>query len=412
MRQTGNSEAVRRITESKVSLTAIRPAREVIKELDGELVLTHSGPPLDKERGIPVVMQGAFIAGILLEGWADSAKEAETMLRSGRITLLANQDLNAVAPGAGVITPGMSVAVITNKTWQKEAYVPTHEGAGEVMRFGGCSTPVLDRLSWVEKVFNPALQLVLEKEGFIELNSLMGLALKMGDELHSRNIASTLLFQQVMLSKISRSLSSYKRLEEILQFLLINNNQFFLNYGMGAAKAMLMAAEEVLDSTIVTAMGISNRFGIKVAGQECWFTGELPELVQAGYLKDYTAKDAGAVLGDSTIMEALGLGVAGLAGAPGLWKTLGIKNLQEALIYKEGLEQICLGQWEDFELPQTGYSKMPAGIDCNLVAENQVTPHIGVAFGHSQLGKGLITGVGIFKTPLKPYLQASNKGGK
>ena len=411
MSNTINCYAAYRIMASKVSLTSIRLAKEVIKELNNGLVLTHSGPPLDMENEIPSVMRGGFIAGILFEGWAESVPQAESMLKSGHISFLSNQDFNIVAPGTGVISPSMSLAVFTNETYQRDAYVPTHEGAGKVMRFGGYSTHVLDRIRWVEKVFNPALKFVLEKEGPILINELMSLALKTGDELHSRNITSTLLFQQKLLTRISFSLSSYNKLDEILQFLLVNNNQFFLNYGMGAAKAMLMAADGVENSTIVTSMGISNRFGIKVAGQKRWFTGNLPELVKVGYLRGYTVQDAGAVIGDSIIMETLGLGITALAGAPGLWKMLSIKDFSEALTYKDSMDQICVGRWDQFILPQIEQGNMPLGIDCNLVASKGITPYLGVAFGHKRIGKGIITGVGIFKAPLEPYLQVIGKGG-
>lgn len=411
MHEAVNREAVSKIKASRVSLTAVKPAKEVIPELAEGMVLTHSGPPLDPEREVPVVIQGGFIAGILFEGWAHSFEEAKALLESGSIRFVANQDLNAVAPGAGVITPNMSVALVRNDTFDKTVFVPTHEGTGEVMRFGGCSSFVLERLHWVDEVFNPALHAVLEREGPLELNSIMALALKMGDELHSRNIASTLLFQQAFFERISRSLADCKRFDEIMQFLLINNYQFFLNYGMGAAKAMLRAAEGIRGSTIVTAMGISNRFGIKVAGSDDWFTGELPELIQAGYLESFEKGDSATVLGDSTIMEALGLGIAGLAGAPGLWKRLGISSFREALVYKEKLEQVCLDLWEDFELLQASHGKMPLGIDCCRVVASGVTPYIGVAFGHRELGKGLVTGVGIFRTPLEPYRLACAKGG-
>ena len=85
---------------------------------------------------------------------------------------------------------------------------------------------------------------------------------------------------------------------------------------MAMGKAILDPARGVTGSSIVTAMCRNGTdFGIRVAGLgERWFTApvEMPQ----GLIPGYSEADANPDIGDSAILEAVGLGAFAMAAAP------------------------------------------------------------------------------------------------
>src|SRR3954447_7788377 len=117
------------------------------------------------------------------------------------------------------------------------------------------------------------------------------------------------------------------RLDRVMRFLTRNNDQFFLNLAMGAAKAAADAAHGVPDSSLVTAIARNGvELGVRVSGLgDGWYTGPA-DLVQGLYFPGYTAADACRDIGDSAIMETAGLGGMALATAPALGPFLGLAD--------------------------------------------------------------------------------------
>ena len=164
------------------------PAREALGLGDA---LLHAGPPIAWERMCP--MRGAVKGAIQFEGWARTPADAERLAASGEIAFAPCHSRGAVGPMAGVISPGTPLLVVEDAGEQDRPPSPSwRTGRGGT---SSASAPTARRrcsgLAWVRDVVAPAFQAVLEREGPIDLASLMAQALTMGDEMHMRNAAAT-----------------------------------------------------------------------------------------------------------------------------------------------------------------------------------------------------------------------------
>jgi hypothetical protein len=80
-----NEKVIGRMRDSQPFLMDVVPAKSVISELNGK-VLLHAGPPIQfSEMTGP--MKGSCIGAVLFEGWAATEKEALEQLESGAIQL-------------------------------------------------------------------------------------------------------------------------------------------------------------------------------------------------------------------------------------------------------------------------------------------------------------------------------------
>src|SRR5205807_2295097 len=113
----------------------------------------------------------------------------------------------------------------------------------------------------------------------LPLKPIIQRALHMGDELHSRNTAATILFARELFPKIVE-VASHKpnEVNSTLTFIR-ESDYFFLRLSMAAAKAAANAAHGIAGSSVVTGMTISCReFAIRVSGLgDTWFRGPHPK---------------------------------------------------------------------------------------------------------------------------------------
>src|SRR5438046_6925479 len=125
----------------------------------------------------------------------------------------------------------------------------------------------------------------------------------MGDECHSRHKAASALLANRLAQYLVYSSHPSSELAAVLQF-LTQNEIFFLNVTMAAAKAALLAAESVGGASIVTAMARNGReFGIRVAAfGDRWFMAPIAT-VEARYFEGYGPSDANPEIGDSAVSE-------------------------------------------------------------------------------------------------------------
>jgi hypothetical protein len=226
---------------------------------------------------------------------------------------------------AGMTTYSMPVLVVENRASGNRAYSILNEGLGRVLRYGGLGPDVLERLDWMRWVLGPALGAAVRSlpDG-IDLRSLIGQALHMGDECHNRNRAASALLLKTLAGPIAAldSLDGVER-RRVLDF-GAGNEHFFLNVGMAACKAAMDAAHGVPNSSLVTTMARNGtEFGIRVSGLgDRWFTG--PAQVPRGlYFAGFTAEDASPDMGDSAITETSGLGGFAMAAAPAIVQFIG-----------------------------------------------------------------------------------------
>ena len=389
-----NATAIERLLAAQPMLIDVQPAREALGLGDRQIL--HSGPPIEWDRMCGPV-KGAITGAILFEGWADSPEEAALLAETGRIDFSPCHHHMAVGPMAGVISPSMPVVVVANPAGGTRAHATLNEGLGKVLRFGAYDASVLKRLRWFGDVLAPALSAVLRADGPIDLRSLTGQALQMGDEGHNRNIAATSLFTRTIAPALVRT-SDTATAAAVLDFLR-GNDHFFLNLSMAACKSALDAAHGIPGSTVVTAMARNGvDFGIRMSGTgDTWFT--TPVGVPDGlYFPGYGPDDANPDLGDSAITETFGIGGFAMAAAPAIVRFVG-GSPADALELTRLMGRITLARNPSYALPPLGFAGTPTGIDARRVVDSGIAPVINTGIAHRQAGVGQI-GAGIARAPL------------
>ena len=88
----------------------------------------------------------------------------------------------------------------------------------------------------------PALGRVIRESGGVALSPIIKRALHMGDELHSRNTAATLLFNQAVFPALMQEARKAEASASVLYEYLSGGDYFFLRLSMAASKAVPVAA--------------------------------------------------------------------------------------------------------------------------------------------------------------------------
>jgi hypothetical protein len=398
-----NRTALEKVQSAEPVLIDVVPAREAMPGLV-EGVLLHAGPPIQWE-AMANPLKGAIIGAIRYEGWALGEGEADTLAAGGSVAFHPAHHFDAVGPMTGIITPSMPVFVVENRTGGNRAYCTINEGLGRVLRFGANDDSVIDRLRWIQTTLGPALKEAVNRGGPIELRPLMAQALAMGDEMHQRNVAATSLFFRAVAPSLVSVSAGEESLEEIARF-LVSNDQFFLNLAMAAGKATMDAARSVEWSTMVYAMSRNGTdFGIRVAALgDRWFTA--PALMPDGlYFPGFSAEHANPDMGDSAILETLGLGAFAMAGSPAVVGFVGAGRFRDALNYTQEMGEITVGRHTHLLIPNLDYEGVPCGIDLRRVVETSIAPAINTGIAHKEAGVGQV-GAGIVRAPMECFNQA------
>ncbi|HEV8437527.1 MAG TPA: DUF1116 domain-containing protein [Methylomirabilota bacterium] len=398
-----NREALDRLCRARPTWTAVEPAREALG-LTGRSLL-HAGPPIGWDR-MCSPMRGAVTAAILSEGWARTPADAERLAAAGEIGFSPCHSRGAVGPMAGVISPSTPLLVVEDPANRTTAYTFIADGPwGHQLRFGAHGPETLAGLAWIRDVVAPAFQAVLEREGPIDLASLMSQALGMGDEMHMRNAAATGLLARRLAAPLAAAVADRDRLQAILRFVTRDNDQFFLAWAMCAAKAAARAIEGLEGSTVVSTMARNGvEFGIRVAGLgDRWFTGPA-SVVDGLYFPGFTAEDANRDTGDSAIMETYGLGGMAMAASPAVQKIVGAKSFADAVATSRNMAEICVGANPLFPLAPLNGDGTPTGIDIRKVAQTGMVPAINTAIAHRSAHA--MIGAGISTPPIEPFTDA------
>ena len=398
-----NQVALQRIVDADPVLTDILPAKDAIPGL-AEGLLLHAGPPVDWA-DMCGPMRAAIIGAIRYEGWAKSESDAESMAERGDVKLLPNHDFNAVGPMTGITSMSMPVFVVENRSFGNKAFCTINEGIGKVMRFGANDDQVIERLRWLQNTLAPALQAGVRRAGGVELRSIMARAVSMGDEMHQRNVAATSLFIRAIAPHLVRASTGDIDLAEVMEF-ITGNDQFFLNLAMAAGKATMDPIQGIPNSSVVSAMSRNGKeFGLRVSGiGDRWFTA--PSLMPNGlYFPGYSASDANPDMGDSSIIETMGLGGFAMAGAPAVVGFVGAGTYQDAVNYTREMGEITVGQHTHIQLPTLDFQGTPCGIDIIKVIESGIAPVINTGIAHKQPGVGQV-GAGIVRAPSECFAQA------
>ena len=398
-----NSEAVKRILEAEPVLVDVVMASEVISDLEEGMIL-HAGPPIDWDR-MCGPMRGAVAGIAVFEGWAKNLSEAEHLAESGAFKLRPNHDYGAVGPMTGMTTLSQPVMVVENRSSGNRAYCTINEGLGKVMRFGGNDASVIKRLGWLRDKLGPAMGAALRSGKGIELKPLVARGLTMGDEMHQRNVGCSSLLLRALAPELSRNVNDRDELTEMLAF-IGSNDQFFLNVAMVLGKAIMDPVRNIEGSSVVTAMSRNGTdFGIRVSGLgEEWFTAPV-EMPEGLYFPGFSVEDANPDMGDSTIVETIGLGGFAMAASPAVAGFVGAGTPSSAADFTRIMGEITLTTNPEWTIPALDYQGVPTGIDIRLVVETGIVPTINTGIAHRKPGIGQV-GAGVVKAPLECFEKA------
>jgi hypothetical protein len=391
-----NRLALQRLIAAEPRLVDVRPAGEALRDMTPTTLL-HAGPPIEWER-MCGAMRGGILGALMYEGLAATPAAAQRLAASGQIRFAPCHSRDAVGPMAGIVSASMPVMVVENAPGGTRAFATFNEGWGRALRFGAYDEAVLVRLRWMAEVLAPAIRQAVQRLGGIDVRALTARALHMGDEAHNRDLAGTSLLFKTLAPALAAGDLPRDPLAAVLDF-LANQEHFFLNVSMAACKAMLLAAEAIPHSTIVTALARNGvEVGIRVSGLGGdWFTA--PAAVPDGlYFPGFSRADANPDLGDSAISEAAGIGAFVMGGAPAIVQFVG-GTPAEALRYTQAMYRITAGENPNYTLPALNFRGAPLAIDVRKVVETNIAPVINTGIAHREPGHGLV-GAGVVAAPL------------
>ncbi|MCA9766693.1 MAG: DUF1116 domain-containing protein [Carnobacterium sp.] len=399
-----NQAVIDKIVAGSPFLLDVVPAKSVIKELNGK-VLLHAGPPI-KYENMTDPMKGSCVGALLFEEWATTEEEARAMLDRGEVSFTPCHHVDAVGPMGGITSGNMPVLVVENKTDGNRAYCTLNEGIGAVLRFGAYNEEVVTRLRWMRDILGPALSKVLNKmdEG-MNLNVIIAKSIAMGDEFHQRNIAASLNFLKEVVPYMSEIDMNEKDRQDVLVF-LADTDQFFLNPMMAAAKVVMDGARMIEEGTIVTAMTRNGEnFGIRISGMgDEWFTGPV-NTPKGLYFSGFSEEDANPDIGDSSITETFGVGGMAMVAAPAVTRFVGTGGFGDALKTSNDMMEITVSHNTNFPIPTWDFKGIVLGIDARKVVSTGILPVINTGIANKVAGRGQI-GAGTVNPPIEAFEKA------
>jgi hypothetical protein len=405
-REEANVEAARRMCEAEPVLVDTAPAGEVVPGMTPTTILT-SGAPLEWEQ-YEGGQRRALVAAAIYEGLADDEADAVRKLDAGEITVSTCHEHGCIGSVAGIYTASMPVFVVENQRHGNTGFCNLYEGESRRrLNYGVYDDEVAAGLRFLEHTVAPILGAAVRRAGGVALKPLMARAVRMGDELHSRNTAATTLLIKELVPQFVDLAADGEfdgdALRRTVAF-LSESDYSFLRLSMAAAKATADAAHGVEHSSVMTAMTINCReFSIRVSGlPEMWFRGP-HAIVEAKLFEPYTPDDIEWIGGESCITETVGLGGFAQAAAFALQAYQG-GSPQEMARVNEEMYEITVAEHPDYLVPFFGYRGTPVGIDVFKVVDTGIHPVIdGGLAGRNGVGQ---IGAGILKAPMECFVAA------
>ena len=159
-------------------------------------------------------------------------------------------------------------------------------------------------------------------------------------------------------------------------------------------------------STVVTAMSRNGTmFGIRVSGLgDRWFTAPV-EMPRGLYFPGFSEDDANPDIGDSTIVETVGLGGFAMAAAPAVAGFVGAGTAADALDYTRAMEEITVARNPEWTIPALDFAGVPTGIDIRKVVASGRAPTINTGIAHREAGIGQV-GAGVVTAPMACFENA------
>jgi hypothetical protein len=395
-----NAEVFRRLDTAVPMLTSVETVQNAIPGV-GARTLLHCGPAIEWEQ-VCDPLRRSMRAAVVAEGWAGDVEEADRLLRDGGVDLQPANEHRAVVPMATAIGPSMPVWVVDNAEGGTRAFAPINQGPGEVAWFGRETDAAIERLRFLRDVAGPILRDVVRAGGPLDVMALATQGIAMGDDVHMRTQATTnLLIRNLLPHIIDHCGAGGHAFGDYLS----GNHLFFLNIAMAAAKSLTLWAEQVPDSSVVTTMSRNGTtFGIKLAGHDHWYITDAPPVGDALYYSGFGPETAAKDIGDSAVLELVGLGGPAAAGSPAVAAFLG-GTMADARKATEQMIEICMGPSTRFKLPTMDFRGTPVAVDVRLVAETGITPKVNTGVLHVSAGTGQV-GAGVATAPIDCFVEA------
>jgi hypothetical protein len=280
--------------------------------------LLHAGPAFASVAAISKPILNSACVAAVFEGIAVDFDQAETMIRNGEIELAPAQDYATVTPLAAVVSASMPLhRVVDAGDPDNRIYAPINGGGRPSLRLGLRSTAVLEHIRWLNSEFCDLLQSGLAQP--IELLPIARAGLQQGDDCHGRTPHST----RVLVAQLQQAIAGGLQDTNAREFIGASPS-LFLNLWMAASKCIMMRASGIADSSFVTAAGGNGvETGIQVAGLPGqWFSAAATP-PNGRFDVDLPPERALPAIGDSAVVEGLGLGAMAINLAPEQMKALG-----------------------------------------------------------------------------------------
>lgn len=399
-----NAKTISRMMDSRPLWVDVQPAIEAIPGMEPNNLL-HSGPPIDfYDMCDP--QQRAVEAAAILEGWVADRAGLEAKLKSGDIKLRPNYELGSVGAMCGIISPSMQVVVTKNVTFGNKSWSTFNEGKGNVIWMGTYNEGTIERLRWMRDVLAPSLRAALRtRDEGVDIFKIIAEGTSMGDEVHARSAACTLLLLRQLVPMLLATNIERGTIAQIIEF-ISQNNHSFLSLTLTACKAAADAAHGIENSTVVTAMSRNGvNFALRVGGiKDQWFIAPTAPMDEAIYYSGYGPQDAAGDIGDSAIVETVGLGGMIIGAAPSISSFVG-GSMQHSRQSMAAMRTICAGANPAFAPGAVDFTPAPLGVDIRKVVRLGLTPIIDTGVLHKASGVGQI-GTGIARAPMAAFHKA------
>jgi hypothetical protein len=395
-----NAEVARRLDEGAPQLVGIEPASEVLPEVDDRTII-HCGPAIAWDQMCDPLRRSVR-AAVMAEGWADSPAAVDDLMADDGVRLEPANHHATVVPMASAIGPSAPMFAVENEAGGTRAYSSINQGPGEVPWFGRETPAAVERLVFLRDVAGPLLADCLSRSGPLDVFGMAAQGLQMGDDLHMRTQASTNLFVRALLPQLV-DLDAPRRAD--LGRFLSANHLFFLNLAMAGAKSLTLWAEQVEGSSVVTTMSRNGTtYGIRLSGDDTWFITDSPPIGQALYYPGYGPESGAPDIGDSAVLELIGLGGSAAAASPAVAAFVG-GTMRDAIAATEDMDRVTVARSTRFKLPILDFRGSPVGVDVRKVVELGITPKVNTGILHVSDGSGQV-GAGVAEAPVACFREA------
>lgn len=301
--------AFSRIDATRPQLSAIRRLRE-LPGLAGRILL-HAGPPFADRGDIPVPVMNSLCMACAREGWVQDAAAARRLIVAGAVDLAPAQDHGVLVPLAGAVGPSSALLEVSDAGRPSaRRYSPLNEGMTLCTRLGILHPGLPAHLRWLDSEVAGWIASRLSEP--LALHGLLRGALAAGDDCHSRTMAGSAAIVAAL-----RARSGVSDGDGRIGAFLDASPAFALNVWMAMCGLMAAAAEGVADSGIVTRAGGNGRsFGYQIAARPGeWIVSPAPA-IRGRVEPAHAARQAVPALGDSALVDFMGLGGQALDAAP------------------------------------------------------------------------------------------------